>query len=184
MAKAPSNSRCTSGNAINGLKSHGVSSTMGFCVTASSTTYVATATIASLPLLISFSCMSLRAATSAPRSRRSGSKPKSPGIHPSPTSLRRRSDVGEGWMPGDFGFDPLRLLRGADVAARRDMQEKEINNGRLAMVAVATYVVEEAVTQKPIVELTPWLFKPLIAFPEVQRLFDGAFAISAFRPDL
>ncbi|KAL1503604.1 hypothetical protein AB1Y20_012081 [Prymnesium parvum] len=99
-------------------------------------------------------------------------------------SLRRRSDVGEGWMPGDFGFDPLRLLRGADVAARRDMQEKEINNGRLAMVAVATYVVEEAVTQKPIVELTPWLFKPLIAFPEVQRLFDGAFAISAFRPDL
>lgn len=58
-------------------------------------------------------------------------------------SLRRRQDMGDDWLPGDFGFDPLNLLGGATMDARRDMQEKEINNGRLAMLAVLVFVSEE-----------------------------------------
>lgn len=87
------------------------------------------------------------------------------------------------WMPGDFGFDPLNLLGGASLEARREMQAREINNGRLAMLAVTTYVVEESVTRRPIVELTPWLFKPLFLLPGVQSALDAEFAVSAFRPD-
>jgi len=64
------------------------------------------------------------------------------------------------------------------------MQAREINNGRLAMLAVTTYVVEESVTRRPIVELTPWLFKPLFLLPRVlQSALDAEFAVSAFRPD-
>jgi len=97
-------------------------------------------------------------------------------------SLRLR-DGRDDWMPGDFGFDPLNLLGGASLSAKREMQEKEINNGRLAMIAVTSFVIEEFVSGRPVVELTPWLFKPIIAWPEVQRLFDAEFASSAFRPE-
>ena len=40
---------------------------------------------------------------------------------------------------------------------------------------------EEAVTKVPVVQLTPWLFKPAIFFREVQRLLDSEFAVAAFR---
>ena len=49
------------------------------------------------------------------------------------------------------------------------------------MVAVVTMVVEEYVTKQPVVQLTPWLFEPFIFFPEIQRLLDAEFAVSAFR---
>merc|ERR1712032_1621566 len=98
-------------------------------------------------------------------------------------SLKLKDEQGDDWLPGDFGFDPLNLLGGATIEAKRDMQEKEINNGRLAMMAVLVYVIEEAVTKLPIVKLTPWLFKPVIADKGFQELFDQFFAISAFRAD-
>jgi len=96
-------------------------------------------------------------------------------------SLQRREAAGDEWLPGDFQFDPLNVLGGATLEQRRAMQAKEINNGRLAMVAVAAFVVEEALTGRPIIDLTPWLFRPLISFPQVQLFFDHAFAVSAFR---
>ena len=98
-------------------------------------------------------------------------------------SLQLRAERGDDWLPGDFGFDPLRILKGASLEARREMQAKEINNGRLAMVAVLVMVIEEAVTKQPVVRLTPWLFEPVIFFPEVQQLFDQEFAAAAFRPE-
>jgi len=96
-------------------------------------------------------------------------------------SLKLRSERGDDWLPGDFGFDPLNVLGGATLDERRKMQAREIDNGRLAMVAVLIMVVEEAVTKVPVVQLTPWLFKPAIFFPEVQRLLDSEFAVAAFR---
>jgi len=48
-------------------------------------------------------------------------------------------------MPGDLGFDPLGL-KPTDPTELLAMQNKEINNGRLAMIAIAGMIVQEGVT--------------------------------------
>jgi len=47
--------------------------------------------------------------------------------------------------PGDLGFDPLGL-KPEDPAELKEMQTKELNNGRLAMIAIAGMIVQEGVT--------------------------------------
>ena len=45
------------------------------------------------------------------------------------------------YNPGDLGFDPLGLApKGKDLAV---MQTKELNNGRLGMIAIAGFVMQE-----------------------------------------
>ncbi len=51
----------------------------------------------------------------------------------------------EDYEPGNLGFDPLGLLP-SDPAAKKDLQTKELNNGRLAMIAIAAFVVQELVS--------------------------------------
>ena len=46
---------------------------------------------------------------------------------------------------GDLGFDPLGL-KPTDAAALKEMQSKELNNGRLAMIGIAGMVGQELVT--------------------------------------
>ena len=46
------------------------------------------------------------------------------------------------YNPGELGFDPLGLLP-TDAAAKAELQTKEINNGRLAMIAIAGFAVQE-----------------------------------------
>ena len=59
--------------------------------------------------------------------------------------------AGEPWtirsdhVAGDLGFDPLGL-KPEDPAELKEMQTKELNNGRLAMMAIAGMVAQEAVT--------------------------------------
>merc|ERR1712151_31769 len=50
-------------------------------------------------------------------------------------------------VPGDFGWDPLGL-KPKDPKAFREMQTKEINNGRLAMLAAIGIVAQEMATGK------------------------------------
>jgi len=50
-------------------------------------------------------------------------------------------------LPGDLGFDPLGL-RPQDPKELREMQDKEINNGRLAMIAAAGMIAQELATGK------------------------------------
>jgi hypothetical protein len=50
-----------------------------------------------------------------------------------------------GYIPGDIGFDPLNL-KPEDPAEFRTMQNKELQNGRLAMLAAAGFMAQEAVT--------------------------------------
>merc|ERR1712025_1519160 len=58
---------------------------------------------------------------------------------------------GETWamkedhLPGDLGFDPL-ALKPTDPNKFKDMQSKELNNGRLAMIAAAGMVAQEIAT--------------------------------------
>ena len=60
----------------------------------------------------------------------------------------------EGGMPweirsdfksGDLGFDPLGL-KPTDPAELKEMQTKELNNGRLAMIAAAGMIAQELAT--------------------------------------
>merc|ERR1712216_1059194 len=46
---------------------------------------------------------------------------------------------------GDLGFDPLGL-KPTDPTEFAEMQTKELNNGRLAMIAIAGMVVQEGIT--------------------------------------
>jgi hypothetical protein len=51
----------------------------------------------------------------------------------------------EGYYPGDLGFDPLGLKPTSEKALF-DMQNRELNNGRLAMIAAAGFLAQEAAT--------------------------------------
>ena len=71
--------------------------------------------------------------------------------------------LGEEWpwgVAGDEDFDPLGLygLLGNDAVGRFTMRELELNHGRVAMLAVLSYVMLESVTHVPVVQLTPFLF--------------------------
>jgi len=95
-------------------------------------------------------------------------------------SLRLRDEQGDAYVPGDYAFDPLRLLpQGASPEAKLDMQTKEINNGRLAMLAVLGYVAEEAVAKAPVTEVTPQLFTPFFAAPGFLEHLDQYFAVAS-----
>ena len=60
-------------------------------------------------------------------------------------------DAGAPWTirtdhpPGDMGFDPFGL-KPTDAAQLKELQTKELNNGRLAMIGIAGMVMQELVT--------------------------------------
>jgi Chlorophyll A-B binding protein len=51
-------------------------------------------------------------------------------------------------QPGEFGFDPLRMYP-KDPAKQKEIQLKEIKNGRLAMVAIGGMVAGASITGAP-----------------------------------
>ncbi|KAK9807791.1 hypothetical protein WJX72_009466 [[Myrmecia] bisecta] len=55
------------------------------------------------------------------------------------------------YEPGNLNFDPLGLLP-SDPKERKDMQSKELNNGRLAMIAIAGFVAQELLEQDEIIK--------------------------------
>merc|ERR1712094_102614 len=57
----------------------------------------------------------------------------------------RLLDAKDDRVPGDFGWDPMDMYP-TDPAARVEMQTKELNNGRVAMIAVAGMVAQELAT--------------------------------------
>jgi hypothetical protein len=57
------------------------------------------------------------------------------------------------YMPGALGFDPL----------KRDssfFREAEIQNGRVAMIAITIFALEEAIFKAPVVDLNGIFLKP------------------------
>jgi len=72
----------------------------------------------------------------------------------------------EGYTPGDLGWDPMGFYP-ADKKDRMDMQLAEVKHGRLAMIAVTGFSVQEFVTGIGIVDETPLFFKPLEILEEV-----------------
>lgn len=55
------------------------------------------------------------------------------------------------YIPGNLGFDPLGL-KPSDPEAFFEMQTKELQNGRLAMLAAAGFMAQELVDGKGILE--------------------------------
>jgi len=55
------------------------------------------------------------------------------------------------YTPGDLGFDPLNLAP-TDPEELKALKTKEINNGRLAMFAIAGFVAQEEIDGKKILE--------------------------------
>jgi len=72
-------------------------------------------------------------------------------------------DGGEMWTMrddyenGNLGFDPLRL-RPESIEEFKDLQTKELNNGRLAMIAMAGMAAQELVTGQRLMDSTAQLF--------------------------
>lgn len=67
---------------------------------------------------------------------------------------------GKKYIPGDCGFDPLGLMP-EDKEGMMAMQTKEIKHGRIAMMAILGYVVQEALYRAPVTAETPMFFKPV-----------------------
>merc|ERR1712165_206487 len=59
--------------------------------------------------------------------------------------------LGDDYMPGDLKFDPLGLMP-EDPEEFEVLQTKELQNGRLAMLAAAGFLAQEAVDGKGIIE--------------------------------
>jgi hypothetical protein len=57
------------------------------------------------------------------------------------------------------------------------MQEREILNGRAAMIAVASFIFEEMMTHRPVVEIptNALLFEPVFLVPAIQQWLDMQF---------
>mmetsp|Transcript_32416 Transcript_32416/g.37524 ORF Transcript_32416/g.37524 Transcript_32416/m.37524 type:complete len:254 (-) Transcript_32416:59-820(-) len=66
------------------------------------------------------------------------------------------------YIPGDLGFDPLGLYpKQNNLEGRKRMQLAEIKHGRLAMIAITAFAVQEAVSKISIVDETPFFFFPI-----------------------
>jgi hypothetical protein len=68
--------------------------------------------------------------------------------------------AGAKYIPGDCTFDPLGFFP-SDVKEQKEMQTKELKHGRLAMIALLGFVVQEALYGLPVVKETPFFFQPL-----------------------
>ena len=72
-------------------------------------------------------------------------------VEPSKIPVDQPGILKEDYIPGDLGFDPLGL-KSEDGGEFRIMQKKELQNGRLAMLAAAGFLAQEAVDGQGIIE--------------------------------
>jgi hypothetical protein len=77
-------------------------------------------------------------------------------------SVALKQTRADDYIPGDLGFDPLGLYTGKAPEVQRSLELKELNNGRLAMLAITYYALEEFVTKASVVNDTPFLFKSFL----------------------
>lgn len=71
-------------------------------------------------------------------------------------SQKNKSD----YFPGNLGVDPFGLYP-KDEAEKKTMQLKEIKNGRLAMIAVFGFALQEFASKIAVINETPLFFKPI-----------------------
>ena len=74
--------------------------------------------------------------------------------------MNKSNIVFESYFPGNLGFDPLGVYP-KDEAGQQRMQLAEIKNGRLAMIAIFGFAIQEFVLKSGVVDETPFFFLPL-----------------------
>ena len=72
-------------------------------------------------------------------------------VDPADTPVDSPGQLLADYIPGDLGFDPLGL-KPEDPEEFFEMQTKELQNGRLAMLAAAGFLAQEATDGKGIFE--------------------------------
>merc|ERR1712232_1318213 len=75
-------------------------------------------------------------------------------------NMKMKDEKAKNYVAGDCNFDPLKLFP-EDKEGHMQMMTKEIKHGRLAMMAILGFVIQEAVCSKPVVAETPFFFQPL-----------------------
>jgi len=65
----------------------------------------------------------------------------------------------EGYFPGNFGLDFFGLYP-KDEAGQKRVQLSEVKHGRLAMIAIFAFAIQEFVTKQGVVDETPLFFFP------------------------
>jgi hypothetical protein len=100
-------------------------------------------------------------------------------------AIKDMDQIGDAFLPGDCFWDPLQVLQGAPDKMRRNMQERELFNGRAAMIAIGAYVVEESVTHKALVDIgsNELLLQPAYEIPFIQEWLDNQFSLSLPGPE-
>ena len=83
------------------------------------------------------------------RSQRGWLNPSANGLGDYPRLLSQE------YYPGDIGFDPLGL-KPQDADEFAEMATKELQHGRLAMLAIAGFVAQELVDGSPILDTDAW----------------------------
>jgi hypothetical protein len=93
-------------------------------------------------------------------------------------AIQEKDDIGDAFLPGDCFWDPLKILEGAPASMARNMQERELFNGRVAMLAVAAYTFEELTTHLPLISVkgNELLFLPAYQIPYIQEYLDDKFS--------
>jgi hypothetical protein len=74
---------------------------------------------------------------------------------------KNASEAGKTYTPGDLGFDPFGLSSLQSAEEKKFVLEAELFNGRLSMLAITGFAIQEWWTQNAVVNETPIFFKPL-----------------------
>jgi hypothetical protein len=83
--------------------------------------------------------------------------------------------AGQEYTPGDLGFDPLNLF-GKSEQERKFKLEAELFNGRLGMLAITGFAIQEWWTQNSVINETPIFFMPINII--LEQLQDAAGNVS------
>lgn len=75
-------------------------------------------------------------------------------------NMKVKEEKGKDYVPGMCNFDPLGLFP-ADKAGQMAMMTKEIKHGRISMMAILGFAIQEAVYSQPVVSETPFFFHPI-----------------------
>lgn len=96
-------------------------------------------------------------------------------------SIKDVDKIGEAFLPGDCFWDPLSILAGAPDTMKKNMQERELFNGRMAMLAVLLYFWEELTSHQPLISIegNELLFQPAYEIPFIQSWLDSLFQESS-----
>jgi hypothetical protein len=92
-------------------------------------------------------------------------------------AIQEEEGIGDAFLPGDCFWDPLKVLEGAPPSMKRNMQEREILNGRFAMIAFAAFVFEEATSHRALIDIpsNEILFVPAYQVSFIQQWLDEKF---------